>query len=96
MHNNSDDLVDQLLILNKEKTSAVDLYCACCRFPMKTLEDTLSFRKVGVCHYCDNQWTNYPGIDWKNPTKWPDKSSEIWQEYIDLRYFYAKPILNFK
>jgi hypothetical protein len=88
------ELDEQILVIGK--TGAVPLYCACCRFPMKTIEDTISFRRVGVCRHCDNKWTNYPGIDWKNREMWPKKDSEEWMEYIELRALYAKPILNLK
>lgn len=87
------------LLLSKDKTqetSTVPVYCACCRFPMITMEDSLSFRKVGVCSKCDGQWTNFPGVDWSIPGRGPKKDSLEWAEYMEIRALYAKPILKLR
>lgn len=81
---------------NHPDAGAVSLYCACCRFPMKTMEDAISFRRVGVCRQCDGKWTNYPGISWTDKNRWPDTSSDEWKEYLEIRALYAKPILTLR
>jgi hypothetical protein len=58
----------------------VPIFCSCCNFPMKTSEDSVSFRKYGVCEHCHNRWSNKPGVEW--PTG-PDKNSDDWKTYIE-------------
>lgn len=92
-------LCDGRLLVLKEKgleTSTVPIYCACCFLPMTTMEDSISFRKVGVCSRCDGTWTNYPGIDWSLSEKWPRKDTPEWLEYMEIRVLYAKPILKLR
>ncbi len=84
-----------LIIRPVDKAEIVPLFCGCCKFPMKTLEDSIAFRRHGVCSHCDNRWTNNRAVSWADG-KWPDTTSEEWQEFIETRAFYAKPILNLK
>jgi len=62
---------------------------------MKTLEDSLAHRKHGVCAHCDNRWTNNKSVSWPDGVM-PDKTTEFWQEFIETRALYAKPILKLK
>lgn len=73
--------------------SIVPLFCPCCERPMKTSDDGLAYRKVGVCHKCDERWTNKPNITWPEG---PDKTSAEWIEYLELRSLLEKPTLVFK
>ena len=85
-----------LLIRPKDHSSSiVPLFCPCCDFPMKTLEDSLSHRKHGVCAHCDNWWTNNRMVSWADGIM-PDKTTDFWQEFIETRALYAKPILKLK
>lgn len=84
----------QIAVVAPSDTSGiVPLFCPCCERPMRTSDDSLAFRKVGVCHKCDERWTNAPGIEWPEG---PDKTSEEWTEYLKLRSLLEKPTLTFK
>ena len=76
-----------------DTSSVIPLFCPCCELPMKTSDDGLACRKIGVCHKCDERWTNKPGVVWPNG---PDKESEDWDQYLELRSLLEKPTLNFK
>jgi len=94
-----DDLIQKekvvVIIPSGIERVIVPLFCKICEFPMKTRDDSISFRKVGCCFRCDNRWTNTPGVDWEN-NKIPDKSSTEWKEYIEERFKLDKTIINFK
>lgn len=78
-----------------DMTTIVPLFCYVCEFPMKTADDSISFRKHGVCSRCDGRWTNHRDVSWKEG-KLPDKSSEDWQEYITLRALLSRPLIILK
>jgi len=84
-----------VVVRNKDDTTTVPLFCKVCEFPMKTMEDSISYRKHGVCNHCDNRWTNDRHVNWVSGTL-PNKTTEDWDEYISLRYISSKPIINFK
>jgi len=84
-----------VVVKYKDNSTTVPLFCKICEFPMKTMEDSISYRKHGVCSHCDNRWTNTRGVDWTSGTL-PYKESEDWNEYINLRFISSKPIINFK
>lgn len=88
-------LCDGKLVLSApyDTSSLVPLFCPCCAYPMKSSEDSISFRKHGVCSACDNRWTNKPGIVWPDG---PDKSSKEWAEYITQRTLTSRPVIVFK
>jgi len=66
-----------------------------CEFPMKTIEDSIAFRKNGVCSHCDGRWTNDKRVSWSEG-RLPDKSWDDWKEYIALRAIYARLLITFK
>jgi len=76
-----------------DTSSVVPLFCPCCERSMKTSDDGLTYRKVRVCHKCDERWTNKPGVSWPQG---PDKTTEEWEQYLELRSLLEKPSLNFK
>jgi hypothetical protein len=82
-----------VLVPNDYEQTVVPLFCSCCQFPMKTLDDSVSFRKVGVCNHCNEKWTNKPGVEWPSG---PDKTTQSWEEYIEFRAFIARPTINLK
>jgi len=84
-----------LVVKNKDNSTTVPIFCKICEFPMKSMEDSISYRKHGVCYHCDNRWTNTKGVNWTSGTL-PYKESEDWDEYINLRFISSKPIINFK
>lgn len=84
----------QIVVVSPVDVSGVvPLFCPCCERPMKTLNDGLTYRKLAVCHMCDERWTNKPGVKWPQG---PDKTTEEWKQYLELRSLLEKPSLNFK
>jgi len=84
-----------LVISPKDTSTVVPLFCSVCEFPMKTIEDSIAFRKCGTCSHCDGRWTNDKRVSWSEG-KFPDKSWDDWKEYITLRAIYAKLLITFK
>lgn len=82
-----------VLVAPVDTTSIVPLFCSCCSFPMKNSEDSISYRKHGVCDNCDSRWTNKPGVSWP---KGPDKLLKEWDEYIKYRIITSRPVIIFK
>lgn len=85
------------------------LFCTCCEHPLKTMEDSMSFKKHGVCSWCDNRWTSSPGVEWKDQDKYPPalaRSGYVykthldyaveWKEYLDERLLLSRPKLTLK
>ncbi len=75
-----------LVIRPVERNTIVPLFCDICGFPMKTLEDSIAFRKSGCCERCDLHWSK----------KEIDKESEEWKEYMEVRVLSSKPNIQFK
>ena len=71
----------------------VPLFCECCLFPMKTLDDSISYRKQKVCSKCKDRW--FSSKDNTNINQ-PDKSSPEWVEYIQTRLLLERPTINLK
>lgn len=82
-----------VVVAPSDTSDIVPLFCPCCEHPMRTSDDGLAFRKVGVCHKCDERWTNSPGNEWPDG---PDKNSNEWAEYLEIRALLERPTLTFK
>jgi len=82
-----------IVITTTDVENIVPLFCQCCLRPMKTIDDSLAYRKNKICNKCDERWTNKPNIVW--PTG-PDKLSKEWEDYINTRNILEKPILELK
>jgi hypothetical protein len=82
-----------VVVAPTDTSNVVPLFCPCCELPMKTSDDGLAYRKVGVCHKCDERWTNKPNVVWPEG---PDKTSDDWKEYVKIRSLLEKPTLDFK
>lgn len=81
------------VVAPKDMNNIVPLFCPCCDFPMKTSDDSVSYRKVGVCNKCDGRWTNKPNVEWPDG---PNKSSKEWTQYINDRTIFERTVINFK
>lgn len=84
-----------IVVSSMDPKSIVPIFCSCCTFPMKSAEDSVSYRKHKVCSKCDGRWTNHPDVDWENGIG-PDKTSELWEEFIIERAILARPIIKFE
>ena len=78
-----------------DQSNIVPLFCQFCCYPMKTIEDSISYRKVGVCSHCEGRWTNDRRVDLKG-NMFPDKNWEEWAEYIDIRRISARSPISFR
>ena len=74
-----------------EKTT-VPLFCPVCEFPMKTSDDSVSYRKTFCCFKCENRWFN----NLTKQLKVADKDSEQWKEYIEERALLSRIIFKFE
>ena len=72
----------------------VPLFCPLCEFPMKTSDDSIAYTQCKTCDRCKNKWENVKNVDLLEK-KYPDKTSELWKEYLEVRAFQARPIFKF-
>ena len=95
--NTVETLMDgQLVVVKPEDTSEiVPLFCKICAHAMKTLEDSIAYRKVGVCSKCDGRWTNDRRVNWEEG-RHPSHEWEEWVEYIKDRRIMANPPIIFR
>jgi len=84
-----------IVVKPMDVSTIVPLFCKLCEYPMKTMEDSISFRKIGVCHYCENSWSKNKNCNIANGLM-PNKETEEWLEYIIVRDIASKTIINFK
>jgi hypothetical protein len=52
------------LVLIKPLGFSVPLFCEICKCPMRTIDDTLSYRIHQCCHYCAIQWADSAYFEW--------------------------------
>lgn len=84
-----------IIVKSIEQNNVVPLFCKVCFYPMKTIEDSISYRKVGVCSHCDNRWSTDKRISWKDEC-YPQKDWEDWIEYMEIRRIIAKSPIAFR
>ncbi len=86
----------KIIVISPEAdNNFVPLFCRVCKFPMKTLEDSVSYRKVRCCNHCDMRWGS--SKQGRLEDGWtPEKTTEDWQEYIKDRIIYFKHLINLK
>jgi hypothetical protein len=75
----------------------VPLFCPLCDYPMKTRDDSMSYKNLGCCEKCDIFWRSdkdfKKGIQEFKKLIVPDKR---WAEYHKNRINLSKSILNIK
>lgn len=75
----------------------VPLFCPICSFQMKTMQDSLSYRKMKCCNKCEIYWGYKKEVDFSDEEKLPKiLFAEEWDEYIKNREISSRPILIFK
>jgi len=86
----------RLVIVRPENTTeTVPLFCKICAFAMKTLEDSIAYRKVGVCSKCDGRWTNDRRVNWEEG-RHPGPDWEDWADYMVERGISARAPIIFR
>jgi len=91
-------LMDGKIVLIKppdHHKTTVPLFCPCCSYPMRTMEDCVTYRKNGVCYHCDNRWSGSRNVDIANGI-YPDKGTEEWVEYLSFRQIIGRNIFTLK
>jgi hypothetical protein len=78
-----------------DTSNIVPLFCKLCNYSMKTIEDSICYRKVGVCSHCDGRWSNDKRVDW-TAEKYPQRDWEEWNEYIEIRSISARSPISFR
>ncbi len=78
-----------------DQSNIVPLFCKVCCYPMKTIEDGISYRKVGVCSQCDNRWSTDKRINWDSE-QLPKPEWEEWKEYMEIRRISACSPISFR
>lgn len=61
----------------------VPFICGLCEYPMKQAQDAEAYRTHGCCAMCLLHWRLH-GIQ-------PDKSSDLWREYVARRHLAWRP-----
>lgn len=96
----SDEVIDKLsdgrvvAIYSKNiDTQRVPLFCPCCEYPMRTMDDCVAYRKLRTCYHCSSRWSNTKGVVLLEGV-FPDKSTEEWQEYLSFRQIVARNIFT--
>lgn len=91
-------LLDGKLVIIKSPghdKQTVPLFCSCCGYPMRTMEDCIAYRKNAVCYHCDNRWSNSRDVKLQDKV-YPDKTTEEWSEYLSFRQIIGRNIFTLK
>lgn len=75
-------------------SNIVPLFCKVCEFPMRNSNDFYAYKEFGCCEKCELKFARTNKEKWNNGWR-PDKTSDIWLEYIKERKDSFKPILSF-
>lgn len=84
-----------LIISSTETSKIVPLFCPVCSFPMKTIEDSLSFRKYECCNLCEIYWTRTKFGKWEDGWR-PNSQTEGWEDYVNYRKALSRNIITLK
>lgn len=71
------------------------LFCPCCEMPLRNLEDSIAWKISRTCYYCNMRWSGVKDIDLINGV-YPDKTTDVWAEYIEIKRISLKTVINFK
>lgn len=85
----------KLLLIKPVGDKTIPLFCDICKFPMKTLEDIISFKKIDCCAACEMRWSNSKLGNLKDGWK-PNEKTDGWEEYIQIRNISFKSLINLK
>lgn len=84
-----------LIISSTDLDKIVPVFCEVCKFPMKTLEDSISFRMYGCCNHCEMHWTRTKFGKWEDGWR-PDTSTEGWTDYLIYRKALSRNLITLK
>lgn len=84
-----------LIIRPSDKATLVPLFCPVCSFPMKTLDDSVAFRKHGTCDRCEMFWSGSKLGSWKEGWR-PNTETSDWASYIHDRKLLSRSLITLK
>lgn len=92
----TEEMLDgKILVIKPAGDVSVPLFCDICKFPMKTMDDVVSFKKIGCCSSCEMRWSTSKlgnlAEGWK-----PDANTDGWEDYIRVRNIHFKRLINLK
>lgn len=76
-----------------QHSSIVPLFCFVCKFPMKTSDDSSSYRTFECCSKCAMKFVSPNKEKWENG--WRPTNEEL-ETYLEERELLAKPLLLLK
>jgi hypothetical protein len=85
----------QVLVIKPKNDLIVPLFCPTCTFPIRTLEDVLSFRVFSCCNHCELRWTTTKLGSWTDGWR-PDNTTDGWEEYIKARKVASCRLINLR
>lgn len=88
-------LYGNLLIIKPINIKIVPLFCLCCSFPMKDINDSIAHKTFGCCQHCELNFARPYKDKWESGWR-PNKSMEEFNIYIEKRRQQWKPIIQFK
>jgi len=84
-----------VVIIPETQDQTVPLFCDLCLFPMKTLEDSLSYKKNKCCSICEMKWSKTIFGNWDEGWR-PTKEVQGWNEYLEERKLLNRPVFNLR
>lgn len=85
----------KIVVIEPENEETVPLFCPLCEFPMKSIEDYISYGTSKTCSRCEMRWSSCKFGKWEDGWR-PDSKTEGWEDYIKERIIYAKSIINLR
>ena len=89
----------KIIVVSNDDSINTPLFCVVCSYPMKSIDDSIAYRKSGCCNYCDMRFgtpkEGPDGWDIKNG-RYPKKDTEIWADYIQLKSLSFTIIFNIR
>ena len=83
-----------LTIKPVSKPETTPLFCPECSFPMQTREDYLEYQELKCCYKCSIYLAGTNLKAWKEGWR-PEKSSQLYVDYMSNRKLTFKPVIRF-
>ena len=77
------------------KKIVVPLFCPLCTYPMKTKEDSASYRNIGCCEICEMRFGTAIKVEKKTFLE-ITREHQAWSEYLKDRLNRSKNLIKLK
>lgn len=84
-----------VIIRATDHQEVIPLFCPCCSYPMKTQEDFLCYRELKCCELCNITFAKTNMDNWNNGWR-PDKTTELWKEFLFKKDLSSRRQVSFK